>query len=519
MKRLVTAFTGGIILGYYLLGKVEVIALSRDLSFSFLSLLLVCQAVLTVIMFVLHRVRAKQAFALAATLFFLSLGMIALQLKYQSVVGSVPPDTPFLKGEIIETPQQKARSVAVKLKTSEGSLILGYLKPKVTEGQCEVFRKGDSIMLAPRYGLIPTEPILSNDDDAIIADYRKYLFLHGVSATCYAEEWEHVSGSSSLSSFQQLRQRIQDRMTSALVSQKSFIGDSTEIAIILAMTTGERGLLAKDLRMQYAKAGVSHVLALSGFHLSIIYLLLEIFLLASIGSLRWKAFVRPVIILCLWIFVLTAGMPPSLVRAAIMFTTLMVVRFVERPVKLLDVLFFTAFVMLCFNPFMLLDVGFQLSFLSMLGLLTMGHFLYGRFRMAGHPSFLQKIWNGVVGCITTTVVCTLFTLPFVASYFGQIPLLSIFSNLIIGVLAIVLMFLVAAWWMTIWFTPLNQMTGILLLSVATAMNGVTGWFSSFTWSVLQWNPNWVGVLLWYLLLYVLCQLTLRLTTRPVPYEL
>ena len=180
------------------------------------------------------------------------------------------------------------------------------------------------------------------------------------------------------------------------------------------------------MRNHYSRAGVSHVLALSGFHLSVVYMLLQLLLFAWVGSDKWRKVARSVSIFTIWAFVAIADFPPSLVRAAIMFSLLLLSQIVRRRVNTVDVLCVTVMAMLCVNPFMLLDVGFELSVLSMLGLLTMGNWLFERWmnkrrtmsREGWTRRMVIKVTDFVVSSAITTMVCSMMTLPLVSYYFG-----------------------------------------------------------------------------------------------------
>ena len=279
----------------------------------------------------------------------------------------------------------------------------------------------------------------------------------------------------------------------------------------MAMTTGNKSELSKELRNQYSRAGVSHVLALSGFHLSVVYMLLQFILFAWIGTDKWRKVARGLSIVAIWAFVAVAGCPPSLVRAAIMFSILLLAQIVRRRVNSVDVLCVTVMLMLCLNPFMLLDVGFELSVLSMLGLLTMGTWLFGWWteqrRKIGRDGWLKrmagKVADFVMGSVITTVVCSMMTLPLVSYYFGIVPVLSVGSNLVMSLLATALMAVAVVWWMVSWQPLLSAWVGTGVMGVAAMMNGVTSWFSSIDFAVIPWRANGWGLAMWYSLIVLL----------------
>ena len=194
-----------------------------------------------------------------------------------------------------------------------------------------------------------------------------------------------------------------------------------------------------------------------------------------------------------------------------MFSILLLAQIVRRRVNSVDVLCVTVMLMLCLNPFMLLDVGFELSVLSMLGLLTMGTWLFGWWTeqrsKIGRDRWLKrmvgKVADFVVGSVITTVVCSMMTLPLVSYYFGIVPILSIGSNLVMSLLATALMAVAVVWWMVSWQPLLSAWVGTGVMGIAVMMNGVTSWFSSIDFAVIPWRANVWGVAMWYSLIVLL----------------
>lgn len=450
-------------------------------------------AIFAVILFVLYKLKTKYAFSTATAMFCIVLGSTLFLIRYNFIRYAIPNNKHHIQGEVTDMPQKKAKTIEVKIKTSNDATVIAYLEPKDT------IKIGDSIELNSDFGTSST-CVLDNKDSAFM-DYHKYLFYQGISATCYAKTgaWNIQSKSSKTSIYSQLHS-LQQQM-GEIYHEAGFNGN--EGAIIEAMTTGAKQSLSKHLRQQFSNSGVSHVLALSGFHLSIIYMLLEVFFFTKFVTIKWKAVSRIMITVCIWAFVIIAGAPPSLVRAAIMCSVMILTQISGRNVKPLDSLSLTAIVMLCGNPLLLFDVGFQLSFLSMLGLVTFGHKLNGIIKV--RSILLQK----AIACFSTTVVCSIFTLPLVGYYFGIIPILSVVSNFIVSLLAFALLMFAVIWWGLFFIPTLQVYVGWLLMGSASLMDIVTHYISSIECATICWQPNKIGVTLCYSLIYVLYLLIKR----------
>lgn len=458
---------------------------------------LVCvMGVLFVALCVLHRYSALFTFSVAVALFSFLFGFTIYTIRYERVRHAMPVDTAVIYGEVVETPQSKTRTDAVKIRTDEDALVLCYLE------SADSLAIGDFIRAVTPYGLSPT--CMQDNKDTVFAVYYNYLFYQGVSATCYVPEgsWQLTGrgGSGIYMWLRSLQNYISDRYDDA-----GFTGD--EGAVIRAMTVGDKNGMSKSLRQQFSSAGVSHVLALSGFHLSVIYMILDFFIITALMPVAWKWMSTLFIVACIVSYVMIAGAPPSLVRAVIMYSIMLATRMFLRKVHPLDSLVFSAAVMLIADPLLLFSVSFQLSFLSMFGLITVSRSVYGVMKTT------NVILRKIVASVSSTVVCSVFTLPLVAFYFGVIPTLSIVSNLLVCLLATVLMFTAVAWWLSFFCSALQSVVGWLLMTVSSFITFITEQIASVEWSTIEWHPDKFGVFLCYALLLIVWLLVRRINPQ------
>lgn len=200
-------------------------------------------------------------------------------------------------------------------------------------------------------------------------------------------------------------------------------------AVVLAMTTGERGEIAPELRQRYSASGASHLLAVSGLHIGIAFMLINT-LLFPLVLLRYGNVVRSIVAIALiWLYVWLCGMSPSAVRAAIMFSLLQFSLSSLREYASINILAGTAFVLLAFDTHLLFDISFQLSFVAVAGIVLWGMQLYCI------CSTRFKILNFVVGILLVGIASTLATMPLVANTFSTISLVGILINPVVILLA------------------------------------------------------------------------------------
>ena len=244
-----------------------------------------------------------------------------------------------------------------------------------------------------------------------------------------------------------------------------FGGD--ELALLSALTVGEKSDFPKELREEYSAAGASHVLAISGLHLGIFYALL-ITLLPLWGRNRLLIVAREgVIILLLWGFAFVAGLSPSVVRAAILFTLMSVGRCIGQESSSLSSLSFAAIAMLLFSPHLLFDMSFQLSFAAVLSILLVAPPLQRAFRVDERGRFLRYLLNLMI----LSLAAQLGTLPFVWYYFGMFPLYFMLTNLVVVPMAFLVVSLAVVVWALTPVAALQYPVAWLLGCVVAAMNG------------------------------------------------
>ena len=211
--------------------------------------------------------------------------------------------------------------------------------------------------------------------------------------------------------------------------------DGDAYAVVAAMSLGDKSALTRDLKDTYSVSGASHVLALSGLHLGIIYILFSLFM----PRRRWPALSQLVIILFIWAFVFLVGMLVSVVRSAVMLTVYGLLSIGNRDKMSINALAFTAIVMLMWNPSWLFDVGFQMSFMAVLAILLFVPLFEDVFsaEYLMEHRWIKRIW----GLVTVSCSAQLGVAPLIAFYFGRFSTYFLLTNFIVIPAAMVILWL------------------------------------------------------------------------------
>ncbi len=309
---------------------------------------------------------------------------------------------------------------------------------------------------------------------SISGGYGRYMEARGVYGQFYLYNWEILSHSDlvGVSSTQQLkdnRQELADRLYEFDTLR------SKAASLMAAMTLGDRSRLSSDMVQEYRDSGVAHLLAISGLHVGIVLIFLNLVfsIFKVFGRVGWTIY-SILIILMLWGYALFVGAAPSILRAVIMFSLYQVALIFRRDGTSINVLLASAMVILMCNPLMLYDVGFQLSYAAMFGISLFYKPLTSLFTL---PSkLLQLFWGVVLLSLSAQIV----VLPLVVFYFGDLT--------ISGLLLSVVIFLTVP--VVIFSTILYLITGVgfiaeIGLYVSDFQNRLFSRVSEWSWAVVR----------------------------------
>ena len=241
-----------------------------------------------------------------------------------------------------------------------------------------------------------------------------------------------------------------------------------EELIVAALALGNKAAISSETRHSYSIAGISHVLALSGLHLGIIYTLIMLLF----PKKRLRVISQCLVLLFIWGYVLLTGFSYSVVRSAIMLTIFGVLSVANRKGMSLNTLSFAVIIMLVFHPKALWDVGFQLSFMAVLAILL----FYQPIR-AIFGEISNRFLRYVADVISVSLAAQLGTFPLVLHYFGQFSNYFMLSNVIIIPVVYVILFLSLLMFCSYPVDWLFIFIKQILIAVVEWLNSLVVWIS------------------------------------------
>lgn len=236
-------------------------------------------------------------------------------------------------------------------------------------------------------------------------------------------------------------------------------------AILLALTAGNREFVSDELERSYINAGVVHVLSVSGLHVGIIYMFLQILLKFLDYHKRTRILKVAIIIIMIWIYALISGLSPSVMRAALMFSLIAFGKSIQRDISSFNILALAALIMLVINPLQIFDVGFQLSYLAVFGI------LYFQPIFDSWYTAKNKIVDYIYKLFTVSMAAQLSTIPLTLFYFNQFPSYFWLANFLVIPISFIILILAIVFLI---FSGIPLIAGGLgwLLNITTCtMNG------------------------------------------------
>ncbi|MFL5762971.1 MAG: ComEC/Rec2 family competence protein [Bacteroidia bacterium] len=373
-------------------------------------------------------------------------------------------------GSILESPVEKERSVKTVIRIrkiyhsgkwlnttgkalayfekSEKSLMLDY---------------GDDIIISanPEMIPLPANPYEFN--------YREFLAGHKIYQQVYVNTnaWKKL-GSNSGNFFFRWSLSCRNYLLHCLETQ-GLKGD--ELAVGAALMLGYTDKLDADIMTAYAGTGALHVLSVSGLHAAIVYIVFS-WLLGFLDKFKHGAVIKAgLLILLLWFYAALTGLSPSVLRAAAMFSFIVIAKTFRKQSTIYNTLAASAILILIIDPFLLKDVGFQLSYIAVVGIVWLQPMISSWFDPDNW--LLEQVWS----ITAVSIAAQLATFPLGLYYFHQFPNYFLLSNLVVIPLSTLIIY-----------------TGIALFMSASIPLFVKYLALAFGWMIwlLNFSVKWIG---------------------------
>lgn len=361
-------------------------------------------------------------------------------------------------------PSLKKHNYLLNINSINGKTIKGKILVHISKDSSVQFVPGNELVLKAK--LIA----LKSNYNPYRFDYSEYLKKQNIFHHIYIDK-DAVLKCNQTYNFDYYLHKTRHKLLSYFDDR---IFDTKTKNIINALLFGQRIYLDETTIKSYSNAGVIHVLAISGLHVGILFLMINFFLQPLERLKKGSLFKLIIIISFLWFFAFLSGLSPSVTRAVLMFTILSIGSYLNKQNTTINTVACSALILLCYNPLYIFDVGFQLSYSAVISIVLLNPFFkYFYFSK-------NKIVRYFIDLVLVSLAAQIGVLPLSILYFNQFPVLFLVANIIVIPLTTLILFLGLLLLFFAMFSKfIANAIGEILSFCIEMMNDFIHWFSKF----------------------------------------
>ncbi|MEN8121247.1 MAG: ComEC/Rec2 family competence protein [Bacteroidota bacterium] len=372
-------------------------------------------------------------------------------------------------GRLIEPVKETKKSIKIILEITEYQT--GSTWKSCTE-KVIVYAKKDSLSKLLKYGDLITFKTsfkaIKNSGNPDEFDYKKYLANKNIHFQTYlnTENWKLIAnnqGNIVYATAYKLRKKLLE-----VYKANNISGD--EFAILAALTLGVKDYLSPEIMQSYSTSGAMHILAVSGLHVGIIYIILNSMLFFMHKNKLLKYIQAIILIISIWFFAFITGLSPSVTRASIMLSFIIVGNASRRHPSVFNSIAISAFLILLIKPLAILHVGFQLSYAAVIAIVYFQPKIY---RLLNPKNIiLDKAW----ALTAVSIAAQIGTFPISIFYFHKFPTYFFITNLVAIPAAYIIIVLAV---------------GILVFNFLPLISDIVAFFLEWTITILNFSTKWI----------------------------
>jgi competence protein ComEC len=399
--------------------------------------------------------------------------------------------------EIVSAPKRKPASISCEVR------VIGCMADTTNRAlgsKVLLFLASDSTIALPGKGdLLLVEAQLKSPEPPLNPlgfDYAAYLKQQGVLATAYvaAHRWKKY-GNVERRSLRAFAEKTRSKLLN-LYSQTNL--EANEYAVLAALTLGYKDAIDPELREDFSHSGAMHILAVSGLHVGVIYLILNAVFGFIFRNRKLKVLNTTLIVLFLWMYAFITGLPPSVVRSATMFSLVAIGSAMERKSQIYNTIAVSAFIILLQNPSYLFDVGFQLSYSAVLSI------IYFQPKIGGLLGFRSPVMRWWWDLTAVSLAAQIGTFPLALYYFHQFPNYFLLTNYVAIPLATLIIYLAVLYLLVSWVPFAAMVPAFLLKCLLTALNASVAFIHDLPVAVSVIHIGfWQFLLLFMMIVFVI----------------
>ena len=359
---------------------------------------------------------------------------------------------PVLKNGLLKFTAIVEEGINNKIKVPTSGTLLITLKDSTARS----LYYGDELLIPAKYAAVepPYNPAEFN--------YKRYLANKNIyyQQFLFQEQYRvlaHDAGNPVIAYSLHLRQRLVEKL-------KANMHDPAAIAVASTIILGYRADLSSDVLQAYQNTGTVYVLTVSGAQVAVIYFMLS-FALGFLNRYKYGRVLRAVVIIgFIWYYALLTGLSPAVCRVVTVVSMVVIGRTFSRYINSLNILAISAFALLLYNPYYITEVGLQLAYLAVAGLIIFRPVVYKWLK------FKNKIADRIWSICSVSIAAQVVVFPLSAYYFHQFPVYFLLSNLLAVVPVTIIMYTGIIYLLLPQIPVVSQFLGYILEHTILLMN-------------------------------------------------
>ncbi len=421
--------------------------------------------------------RLNKVWGLVISLFLFAFGVQLVHIKQKKELFFSGDQETFI-ATIVEQPEEKKNSIKT-------ILTLDYLKDsnKWNNSRTKIlcyFEKDSSTMMLNLGDQILVNAFINeikHTGNPYAFNYKKYLKYKKIYNQCFIKSGNYKLLETNKGPKAYLFSNKIRRQLLNIYIENGIRGE--EFAVLSALTLGYKSELTPELKESFSTSGAMHILAVSGLHVGIIYIIL-CKLIFFLQRIKYGKYIQSIIvILVLFFYAFLTGLSDSVFRATIMFSFISIGKMFTRQVNIYNSIAASAFILLFINPYSLMNVGFQLSYAAVLSIIFFQPKLYSLLNFQN--TFLDYFWQ----LISVSIAAQIGTFPITMFYFGQFPLYFILTNILIIPIATIIIYSAFILFILSFSNGLTQVIAIFLNFITRFLNKSISFIENLPYSKID----------------------------------
>ena len=461
--RIVIPFILGIIVSEYI---------NADILFLLLLSILLYTCCLIINIFISYKVQSLWGIFISIHIFLA--GILIFKIKEHNINQIVFPEQPVrISGYLEDYPVKKGNSFqSVVHCLNSNTELFNRSKVKIL-----VYFEADSIFKNIEAGdkISFTSVInpIKNKGNPYEFDYKRHMHIKNINYYCYVRKCYFINNHIKVKSILTLSKIFRQHLLTIL---KEYLHDHENYAIASALFLGDRTELDQETKTIFINSGAQHILAVSGLHVGILYLILS-YIFFPLKKIIPRTSVV-VIVLLLWFYVFITGCSVSVIRASLMFTFISIKNILNKRTDNINILALAAFIILIINPRELFDISFQLSFLAVFSIIVFYKRIYNWFEPTNF--IFNELWK----IISLSISVQIGVLPVIIYSFNQFPVYFILTNIFSVYLTFVI--LMSGFLLFVFSSlPVASYIGLLLSKLLSLLVYILNYINDLPFSVIK----------------------------------